>query len=277
MHLIVPTTDIEIVSDELWAAGVSGVEERSNDATSVLLVASFEDHLESTIGVLFGGRSDGGVRELDGDQWADTWREWARPAHIAGSLWVSPVWLQLELGSDDAPDEGADVLALEPGHAWGHGAHPTTVLSARELVDHVVDGASVLDVGCGSGVLTLVAASRGAVVTACDVDPEALVVTQANAELNDLGGRVRVSSDSLQAIARAEPLFDIVVANIGLAEFRHVAADLLACSAPNGSLILSGVLDDQLAELEETMAPAQLTSVREDAGWIAATFVANIS
>ena len=127
------------------------------------------------------------------------------PIRIAGGLWIVPSWCE-------AVDRSAINLALDPGLAFGTGSHPTTRLCLRWLARELHTGASVLDFGCGSGILAIAACRLGAArVVGTDIDPQALSASRANAERNGVAARF-LPPDRL-AVDEAKP-FDVVVANI---------------------------------------------------------------
>jgi ribosomal protein L11 methyltransferase len=132
--------------------------------------------------------------------WEDAWRTFHRPAMVAG-LWIGPPWLE--------PPPGAPSVVIDPGRAFGTGAHPTTRLCI-ELLDGVGRG-SLLDIGCGSGVLSIAALRLGfAPVVAVDVDPAAVEVTHANAAANG----VRLRAYMADATSDVLPSVDVAVANV---------------------------------------------------------------
>jgi ribosomal protein L11 methyltransferase len=177
--------------------------------------------------------------------WEDAWRRFHTGIRI-GPLWVGPPWEQ-------APAEAVAVV-IDPGRAFGTGAHPTTRLALELLVD--VEPGSLLDVGCGSGVIAIAAAGLGfGPVRAGDADPVAVEVTRENAERNGVmleAGVLDALTDELEA--------DVIVANIALA-----VVEALAPRARCRSLILSGYLG------RDRPAVAGLVHVarRERDGWAA--------
>jgi ribosomal protein L11 methyltransferase len=170
---------------------------------------------------------------------------------------VVPAWL-------DGPPAGPEdvVVTIDPGRVFGHGAHPTTRLLLEELDRRIVGGERVLDVGCGSGVLAVAAARLGAAtVTAVDIDPDAVLVTLANAARNG----VTVAA-STTALAEVTGVHDIVLANIGAAVLREEAVALQARVAPTGVLVMSGLL---VGAWEDVAARyAGTASVAELEGWV---------
>ncbi len=132
--------------------------------------------------------------------WEDAWRAFHRPVSAAG-LWIGPPWLD--------PPADAPAVVIDPGRAFGTGAHPTTMLCIELLAD--IGRGSLLDVGCGSGVLSIAALRLGfAPVVAVDVDPVAVDVTRANAAAND----VRIDARVVDGVTGALPKADVVVANV---------------------------------------------------------------
>jgi ribosomal protein L11 methyltransferase len=156
--------------------------------------------------------------------WEDAWRDFHHGV-VVGRFWVGPPWEQ--------PPAGTEPIVIDPGRAFGTGAHPTTRLTL-ELLQTVQPG-SLLDVGCGSGVLSIAAAMLGfEPVTAVDLDPVAVEVTDENAGRNG----VEVAARQLDALNDPLPQTDVVVANIAL---DVVEAFLLRVEAP--LVITSGYLD----------------------------------
>jgi ribosomal protein L11 methyltransferase len=138
-------------------------------------------------------------------------------------------------------------VRIDPGRAFGHGAHPTTRAVLGQVVARVAPGSTVLDVGCGSGVLAVAAVALGADrALAIDLDDEAVRATVANAAANGVADRVTASTTPLDQVGGA---YELVVANIGAATLIELASPLAARVAPAGALVLSGLLHDRRDEL----------------------------
>lgn len=183
------------------------------------------------------------VSLLNEEDWANSWKINFKPTRIGERLVIKPSWEEyLPLATDI-------VLELDPGMAFGTGTHATTRLCLEALEKLVFKenafshDASVLDVGCGSGVLGIAAALFGAKkVTAVDIDPIAVTVTSANAVINGVDRLVTASTSSLSDTGSG---YAIVLANILAEDLVRMRSELLGRMRPGGYLILSGILDER--------------------------------
>jgi ribosomal protein L11 methyltransferase len=181
--------------------------------------------------------------------WEDRWREFHRPVRI-GPLWVGPPW--------ETPNPEALAVVIDPGQAFGTGAHTTTRLCLELLLD--LEPASLVDLGCGSGVLAIAAAKLGFdPVTALDADPVAVEAARANAQANG----VRITVEQADVLAAELPEADVAVANIELA-----AVEALAGRVRAPVLLTAGYL------AADPLAPAgwRSTARLERDGWAADRF-----
>lgn len=157
------------------------------------------------------------------------------------------------------------VVTIDPGAGFGAGRHPTTVL-ILEMLPTALDGQRVVDVGSGSGVLGVVAATRGATVQAVDVDPAAVEATNANARRNGVDDRLLASTTPL---ADLRGVGDVVMANIHAATLELLATDLRRVTDA-GTLIISGISSAQLPALLVALGSPKVAERREADGWVAA-------
>ena len=190
---------------------------------------------------------------------------------VVPAWWTEPV------------DDGAEVIRIDPGAAFGLGDHPTTRSSLRALADELdrrrdAGGAqTVLDVGCGTGALAVLAAMRGvASVRAIDIAASAVEATLANADRNGVGGRIEVDRTPLASLPIPEPDgYDVIVANILAPVLVAMADDLRRLLAPNGRLIVSGVLSSGHGHghdhVLDALAPLGVVSTIDDDGWATIT------
>lgn len=179
--------------------------------------------------------------------WEREWLKDFKPMRFGTRLWVVPT-------AFEAPDPGAVNLILDPGLAFGTGTHPTTALCLEWLDGHAetLAGKSVLDFGCGSGILAIAAARLGATaVTAVDLDPQALIATNENAARNGVAAQIHAV---LPDAGSAGP-FDLLVANILSGPLVALAPTLMARIGPGAPFALSGILAAQAAEVAAAYAP----------------------
>ncbi|WP_306714944.1 50S ribosomal protein L11 methyltransferase [Burkholderia dolosa] len=197
------------------------------------------------------------VREVEEQDWVRVTQSQFEPIPIGERIWVVPSW-------HDAPDPDALVLELDPGLAFGTGSHPTTRLCMEWLEQTVKPGQSVLDYGCGSGILAILAKKCGAdPVVGIDIDPQAVESARQNSERN----RAEVTYGLPDACPAGE--FDIVVANILSNPLKLMASMLASKVKPGGRIALSGVLARQADEVAAVYARYVDISVwREHEGWV---------
>jgi len=206
------------------------------------------------------------TRKVEDADWVRLTQSQFEPIHIGKNIWVVPSW-------HEAPDPSGLILELDPGLAFGTGSHPTTRLCMEWLEVHPAPGKSVLDYGCGSGILAMVAKKLGAQdVAGVDIDPQAIESARANAERNGVAIDYYLP-DTFAASGNerhAGGKFDIVVANILSSPLKLMAPMLSGRVAPGGSLILSGVLARQADEVAAAYAPfIKLGVWAEQDGWVA--------
>ena len=183
------------------------------------------------------------LRAVADQDWVRLTQSQFEPIPIGDRLVITPSW-------HEPGDDGRISIELDPGLAFGTGSHPTTRLCLQWLERSLPAGATVIDYGCGSGILAIAAARLGASrVTGVDIDPQALVATRDNAARNRVEVEVRASADP-----RPEPA-DVVVANILSSPLKLLAPVLTDLVRPGGSLVLSGVLERQVDEVAAAYAP----------------------
>ena len=279
----VPVADVEAISDALIEAGAASVEVADADAGSAAEQPVFAEPGAGTprgwrcsrIAALVAEDADAAalvaaacaqagitppphrtdrVAEQD---WVRASRDQFAPIRISPRLWIVPSW-------HEPPDPGAINLLLDPGLAFGTGSHPTTRLCLTWLERAIRGGESVLDYGCGSGILAIAALKLGAArADGVDIDDQALVAARANAIHN----QVQVSFHSAAGAIR-QPA-QIVVANI-LAHPLIVLAPLLArLTAPQGRLALAGLLPEQADEVRAAYGPwFDFDAPAQEEGWM---------
>lgn len=197
------------------------------------------------------------VAEVAEQNWVQLTQSQFDPIKVSDRLWIVPSW-------HDAPDPEAVNLVLDPGMAFGTGSHPTTRLCLEWLELNVTDGCSVLDYGCGSGILAIAAARLGAGrVAGVDIDRQAVDAAMTNAERNGVDA---LFSDSAHPVAGE---YDLVVANILSNPLRVLAPAICGHVRSGGRLALSGILEEQADEIIAIYRPwlsLRVEDVRED--WV---------
>jgi len=257
----------ELVEDQAWQLGALGIEQRSSGVGDLELLISTADPAELILAIAANPNrvSEGirslGIVSLDPDEWIESWKPWARPIDL-GPMVIAAPWVDVA----DRTDPDVPVIRIDPGAAWGHGAHPTTRLVLDWLVGHRGAMGSLLDVGAGSGVLGIVAAQLGWYpVTAIDVDPASGPVVRANAAANR--SEVQFDHRTLAQVAEGSDRWDAVLANVDAAVLDSLRNDLATVAAPSGVLVLSGVLAERMPAILDRFSPWTPRSERQLDGW----------
>ena len=204
-------------------------EEAQEDVGDALLLSSAEEELD----------------EIEDENWIENWKSVFNPIRVGRHIVVSPTWCQPELERDDI------VIWLDPGMAFGTGQHPTTRLTLTLMEESIFEGAEVLDVGTGSGILSIAAVKLGAErVTAIDIEPGVIPVARKNASLNDVEERVTFIAGDISVVP-LEPKYDLVACNILTRVNVLLLPDLRERLKPGGIALFSGVLigeDDRMKD-----------------------------
>ncbi|HDR16399.1 MAG TPA: 50S ribosomal protein L11 methyltransferase [Desulfobacteraceae bacterium] len=189
------------------------------------------------------------------ENWAENWREFFKPERVSAGLIVYPAWIPVPA------QETGHVILMDPGPAFGTGKHPTTRLCLREIerLSTELGAASFLDVGTGSAILAVYAANLGfKPVIGIDIDIEALDWAEQNIALNGLDRQIVLSEAPIQAI---KGRYRVVVANIILGEILKILPHLIAKTDDGGRIVISGILGDQIAEVESQLSPGAARSL----------------
>jgi len=215
-----------------------------------------KDALVSLAGTLGGSIDmDYTLEEKENVDWIRSYQDSVQPIE-AGKFYIFPSWYE--------PKEEFINIKIDPALAFGSGHHATTFSCLWSISEYVKTGASVIDVGCGSGILGLACKKLGAKVALCDTDPVSVESCKENFLLNE------ETYDKLWegSIDKAEDNYDIVIANIIADVLRFIAKDLKSACKKDGLLILSGILDKKEALVQESFADLTLEKRIEKDEWV---------
>lgn len=242
--------DADLLLGQLTLLGADGIEQRDattltrGGALGVTLVACFTDEAAARAACVELGEARGGRVDVhEGDAWRDAWKEHWQPAHLTDRVVVIPSWTTYALA------EGEIALPLDPGRAFGTGQHASTRLAAQAIERHLAARSEpvVLDLGCGSGILSFVALLHGVpAAVACDIDDESIVSVRENAEPLGLLSRIDARVGGFDCVPERATL---VVANIEAVVLVPHAPEVAEKVLPGGRLILSGILVTQRDEV----------------------------
>lgn len=258
---------------ELFELGALGIEERDSTTllspaeagAEVMLVASFaDDEGAGRAARALPKRYRARLAHVVGDDWRDSWRRYFRPTRIGRRLVVCPSWETTPL------TKGEVLLTVDPGRAFGTGTHASTRLVLREVDRRIHGGETVLDVGAGSGILSIAALLLGAKrAKAIDVEADSISMTVENARRNRVARHI---SASLTPIEKVRGLFDVVLANIEAHVLIPLAAPIENRVAHGGILVLSGILREHLGEVLDAYGSLEHVATPFEGEWVAPVF-----
>lgn len=262
LRAVVARTRFDALSQIAFAAGATGTEEAPAPGARpvykqpwdteapplplrVTLKAWFsEDEADAGRTALEGAGAEIEALVVDDEDWAESWKAFHKRIEVSPRLRVAPPWEAL-------PGD----LVIPPGNAFGTGGHPTT-LACLGAIDRLAgECTSVLDVGCGSGVLALAAAQRGLKATGIDIDPDAVTSSRSNAALNTLSAEF-----STLPLQRVSGTYDLVVANVFAEVLTMLAPDLLRVTSRH--LVLAGILAERAGPVLDALSPP--LAIREE-------------
>jgi len=268
----------DAISNLLFELGAGGVEVKEVSSSSTLIAFYPPDDLVGErllkIRAFFKKLRECGLDpspakiefdEIEDENWIENWKSVFNPIRVGRHIVVSPTWCQPELERDDI------VIWLDPGMAFGTGQHPTTRLTLTLMEESIFEGAEVLDVGTGSGILSIAAVKLGAErVTAIDIEPGVIPVARKNASLNDVEERVTFIAGDISEVP-PEPKYDLVACNILTRVNVLLLPDLRERLKPGGIALFSGVLigeDDRMKDACRREGYEVLETIEEEM-WLA--------
>lgn len=248
--------------------GLDGTVQTDDPPTlSAYLPPGDESKLPALIAVLTGLGADVTTEDVEEVDWSESWRQFFKPMKIGKRIWLRPSWEEAET------PQGRIEIVLDPGQAFGTGDHPTTRLCLELLESQVLEGMTVADIGCGSGILSIAAAKLGAArVDAVDVDAVSVQATHENAARNgvEIAAYEGMGFDPL-----GESVYDVVVSNIISAAVIGLANHAKEHVQEGGAWIVSGIIEPNWPDVYEHVTRSGFTVVewRKEGDWVAATLL----
>ncbi|MDK2835628.1 MAG: ribosomal protein methyltransferase [Thermosediminibacterales bacterium] len=186
------------------------------------------------------------LTEISEEDWANFWKSYYKPFKVGQNIVIKPTWEEYDSEPDDV------VIEIDPGMAFGTGTHETTIMCLKMLEQHVAKGEVVLDIGCGSGILSIAAAKLGASnVYGIDIDPNAIKVAEKNVIINEVTDRVKIIEGDL--VKGLDLKADIVVSNIIADTIINLISKVSKNMREHSKLILSGIIKDRKFEVVEAL------------------------
>lgn len=261
VEFVTAPSDVELVSDLLWALGVVAIEELAEDDNSVILRTSVGESPVAAIEEVLQRFPEVTTRSVQiSRSVADTWRVHATPTWVDNTIVLVPAWLT-------APENSSSIF-IEPADTFGLGNHPTTVLALRLALQHTSQDSTVFDLGCGSGVLGIsLAKFRDCQVDVNDIAMNAQHVVQKNCEINEV---TTVSWSQWPSTRK----YDVALANILAPVLIAEASAITSALAVSGLLVLSGMRDEQVSAVLDHYPLFEEISRDSQDGWTAVALTA---
>ncbi len=269
----------EAIEYGLMEAGALGTETRDKNPSQMAVIGYFESlpDVEAVRAALFDAcrvysctldpTFNLHIQEVPDRDWLAEWKKGWQPIK-SGRFIVAPPWIESgSLASADGSIDGAIIIRLEPGMAFGTGTHETTRLCLKAIEKHF-RGGSFLDVGTGTGILAIAAAKMfaDARIEACDTDAEAIEIAKENAQLNEVADQIEFRAGS---VGEQTASSDLVCANLTAPVIVELLPSLLGATC--GRLVLSGILDSQVEMVQSRLfeLSATILEVEQDGEWVA--------
>lgn len=213
------------------------------------------------------GNAEVTTSSIEEESWATAWKQYYKPITVSDRITIVPEWEEYK------PEHERElIIRMDPGMAFGTGTHPTTMLSVRALDRLITPGDTAIDVGCGSGVLSIAAALLGAEeIFAYDIDDIAISSTNANAELNRLSGRIHAAKNNLLDGVSVQA--DLIVSNILAEIIVKFVEDAWHCLKPGGWFVTSGIIQEKQALVTEKLETCgfSIQSIQTQEDWVSIT------
>ena len=220
------------------------------------------------------GRLEYELKNVKEEDWANNWKQYFKPLTVGEKLLIKPSWESVD------PDEKRKILEIDPASSFGTGQHNTTQLCLELIEKHLKKGDTLLDLGCGSGILSIAAILLGAsTIKAVDIDDNSVRIARENAEKNHISSDIYSAYcgniiDDRNLVRQLGTGYQVVCANIVADVLIAMSGKFKGFLAPGGTLIVSGIIDSRKDEVLDVIASLgfELLEIREKEDWVAAAF-----
>jgi ribosomal protein L11 methyltransferase len=233
------------------------------------LEKEIKEGLENVSKFLDVGKGYVGYKEVDDEDWSTSWKKYYKPLKLTDRIVIKPTWEEYIKEHDEI------VIEMDPGMAFGTGTHETTQMCSVLLDKYMKDDSRVLDVGCGTGILSIIASKLGAKsVEAIDIDEVAVKVAKENIEINNECSKINVFRGVLSDIKKGEKKYDIIVANIIANVIIDLSSFIPYYLEKDCLFITSGIIKDRKQEVVEACLKNGMTCIEavETGEWVAMVF-----
>ena len=194
------------------------------------------------------GACEVSITEMMDEDWANSWKQFYKPTKVGKNIVIKPTWEEYEPKEDDV------IVNMDPGMAFGTGTHETTQLCVAAMEKVIKKDDVVFDIGCGTGILSIVAAELGCKnIIGIDLDPVAVKVARENIELNKVENCIEVREGNLVEVLKPDEKADVIVANILAEAIVELSAEIKPFLKENGFFVSSGIITDRLEMVLEAL------------------------
>lgn len=239
----------------------------SDDKNVSELIALINEKISFIGNFLNTGKGYMGYNEVDDEDWATSWKKYYKPVKIAERVVIKPSWEVYNASSDDI------VIELDPGMAFGTGTHETTMMCSQLLEKYLKEGDSTLDLGCGTGILAIIAHKLGAKdITAVDIDEVAVKVARENCKLNNVNSGINVLKGVLKDVKPFR--YDVVIANIIASVIVDISDSMPYYVNKEGYFLTSGIIKERKQDVLDayTSKGFKVEEILEMGEWVAIAF-----
>jgi len=256
LNLPITQESSEAISNYMFELGSIGCYESDDkliayfhpETWDIVIQASLEKYIESLASLSIPvSEHKLTVNKIEHQDWNAAWKKTLQPIQVLPGLIIKPTWVEYEAASDDI------IIEIDPQMAFGSGMHATTQLMLKISWPLIKDGQHILDIGTGSGILAIAAAKRkNCSLIAFDIDPIATETARFNSRLNHADNQIQFYTGNTESIHDVQ--FDLILANVNRSAIMSMLQDILRLASPHGTIILSGILTEEQAIIENALS-----------------------